>query len=172
MTRPPGAVQTGISIDRLEVQARLAFWAMPPRMALHSIEGASRMAQFATKLLPVAADAVAPDGSQVCVLLALAGGSMAHFELRPGQVSRAVVHRTVEEIWYVLAGRGEMWRADEAREEVVPLVPGTCITIPVGTRFQFRSTGQAPLEAVGVTMPPWPGEGEAVPVAGPWAATE
>ena len=53
---------------------------------------------------------VAPDGSDVRVLLSLGGGSMAHFELAPGRVSAAVVHRTVEEIWYVLAGRGEMWR--------------------------------------------------------------
>ena len=53
---------------------------------------------------------VAPDGSDVRVLLRLADGSMAHFELAPGRVSRAVEHRTVSEIWYVVAGRGEMWR--------------------------------------------------------------
>jgi len=33
---------------------------------------------------------------------------MAHFHLPAGQVSRAVRHRTVEEIWFVLSGRGEM----------------------------------------------------------------
>jgi mannose-6-phosphate isomerase-like protein (cupin superfamily) len=124
---------------------------------------------FETKRLPARHDAVAPDGSLVRVLLARRGGSMAHFELAPGQTSVAVVHRTVEEIWYVLAGRGEMWRKAEAREEVVTLERGVSLTIPLGTHFQFRSFGPEPLEAVVVTMPPWPGEDEAIRVDGPWA---
>ena len=57
------------------------------------------------------------------------------------------------------------------REEIVTLEAGVCLTIPRGTHFQFRTLGDAPLAAVGVTMPPWPGEGEAVVVAGPWAPT-
>jgi mannose-6-phosphate isomerase-like protein (cupin superfamily) len=64
-----------------------------------------------------------------------------------------------------------MWRAGEAEEEIVGLRAGTCLTIPLGTRFQFRSFGPEPLAAIGVTMPPWPGEGEAVEVAGPWTPT-
>ena len=35
---------------------------------------------------------------------------MAHFELPPGETSTAVAHRTVEEVWFFLGGRGEMWR--------------------------------------------------------------
>jgi mannose-6-phosphate isomerase-like protein (cupin superfamily) len=49
---------------------------------------------------------------------------------------------------------------------------GVCLTIPLGTHFQFRATGSAPLAALGVTMPPWPGEGEAVPVQGRWKRTD
>lgn len=128
------------------------------------------MADFATKALPAAYDVLAPDGSEVRVLLALAGGSMAHFLLPAGRTSRAVRHRTVEEIWYVLAGGGEMWRARDGREDVVPLVPGTCLTIPVGTAFQFRA-GAAALAAVAVTMPPWPGAEEAEFCDGVWEAT-
>jgi len=41
--------------------------------------------------------------------------SMAQFQLRPGQTSTAVTHRTVEEIWYVLSGRGQMWRSQDGR---------------------------------------------------------
>lgn len=123
---------------------------------------------FATRPLPAAPDAIAPDGSEVRILLRLAGGSMAHFRLAPGEVSIAVEHRTVEELWYVVAGHGEMWRSQAGREEVTPLAPGISLSIPLGTRFQFRALGDAPLEAVGVTMPPWPGEGEALPVEGPW----
>jgi len=126
---------------------------------------------FQTKPLPPRPDAIAPDGSHVRVLLSLAGGSMAHFELPPHQTSRAVVHRTVEEIWYVLSGHGQMWRRHGVEAGVVDVSAGTCVTIPLGTHFQFRSTGAEPLAAVGVTMPPWPGEGEAVVVDGPWRPT-
>ncbi len=109
---------------------------------------------------------VAPDGSDVRVLLRLADGSMARFELAAGRVSRAVEHRTVSEIWYVLGGRGEMWRASGEVESIVALEPGVCLTIPAGTRFQFRALGELPLGAVAVTMPPWPGDDEAIPAAG------
>lgn len=126
---------------------------------------------FATSRLPAARDAVAPDGSEVRVLLGLRGGGMAHFALAPGATSTAVAHRTVEEIWFVLSGRGEMWRRQDGREEIVPLVPGVSVTIPLGTHFQFRSLDAEPLAAIGVTMPPWPGEGEAMLVPGPWTPT-
>ena len=43
---------------------------------------------FADALLPTRRDAIAPDGSQVRFLVRLPGGSMAHFELGPGEVSR------------------------------------------------------------------------------------
>jgi len=123
---------------------------------------------FATKRLPAKRDVVAPDGSDVRVLLATEGGSMAHFTLAPGAVSKAVAHRTVEEIWYVLAGHGEMWRRTSEQERVVALEPGVCLTIPCGAHFQFRATGTEPLAIIGVTMPPWPGDGEASAVDGPW----
>ena len=96
---------------------------------------------------------------------------MAHFQLAPGEVSTAVSHRTVEEIWFVLDGRGEMWRQQDDHEEIVGLEAGVCLTIPLGTRFQFRSFGDGPLSAVAVTMPPWPGDDEAQPVDGTWDPT-
>ena len=129
------------------------------------------MTDFATKRLPVNRDAVAPDLSDVRILLELKGGGMAHFELGPGRTSKAVAHHTVEEIWFFLSGRGEMWRKQDGREEVVPVGPGVCLTIPLGTHFQFRSFGYEPLAAVGVTMPPWPGDGEAHEVEGKWEHT-
>ena len=129
------------------------------------------MSDFMTKRLPAEPDAIAPDGSDVRVLLSLDRGGLAHFELAPGQTSKAVAHRTVEEIWFFLGGRGEMWRRLGAREDVVPVDAGVCITIPVGTHFQFRSFGYEALAAVAVTMGPWPGEGEAYLVDGHWPAT-
>jgi mannose-6-phosphate isomerase-like protein (cupin superfamily) len=127
-------------------------------------------ADFDTMQLPVRPDAAAPDGSDVRELLHLSRGSMAHFELAPGRISRAMAHRTVDEIWYVLSGHGQMWRRQGQRQETAELVPGTCVSIPVGTHFQFRASDGGPLAVVGVTMPSWPGDDEAYEVPGPWPA--
>lgn len=129
------------------------------------------MSKFETKQISIHRDTVAPDGSDVRILLGLKGGGMAHFELGPGKTSRGVTHRTVEEIWFFISGQGEMWRGQDGTSETVEVYPGVCVTIPLGTHFQFRCTGKDPLEAIGITMPPWPGEAEAILVEGPWQAT-
>ena len=126
---------------------------------------------FATKMIAEAPDAIAPDGSEVRLLGASARGSMAAFRLMPGAVSKAVAHRTVEEIWYFIAGQGRMWRRLGVAEEVTEVGPGVSVTIPTGTHFQFRCDGSEPLEAVAVTMPPWPGADEAYSAAGKWEPT-
>jgi mannose-6-phosphate isomerase-like protein (cupin superfamily) len=124
--------------------------------------------RFDTRSLPARPDAVAPDGSHVRVLGRVGRGSAAHFELTPGTTSVAVAHRRVDEIWYFLTGRGEMWRKNAAQEAIVPVGPGVCVTIPAGTAFQFCALGDEPLTAFAVTMPPWPDEGDATPVEGRW----
>jgi mannose-6-phosphate isomerase-like protein (cupin superfamily) len=129
------------------------------------------MTSFETMVLTVAPLVKAPDGSDVRPLLSLAGGSLAHFELAAGKTSLAIVHRTVEEIWFVIGGRGEMWRKRAEQEEVATLAPDVSLTIPLGTEFQFRSFGPAPLNIVAITMPPWPGEGEAYLVEGKWLSS-
>ena len=124
------------------------------------------------KRLPAERDVVAPDGSDVRILVGVGGGTMAHFELAPCETSVAVVHRTVEELWYFVGGRGQMWRgASDGSERLDDVGPGVSLDIPVGTRFQFRALGDEPLSAVAVTMPPWPGDGEAVRVDGLWSPT-
>lgn len=126
------------------------------------------MTSFTTKALPTRPDTVAPDGSDVRILADLAGGSMIHVELAAGRTSRAVAHHTVEEMWFVLSGEGEMWRSRGGESEIVALRSGVGLTIPLATHFQFRATGPDPLRIVVVTMPPWPGGDEAFPVQGPW----
>jgi mannose-6-phosphate isomerase-like protein (cupin superfamily) len=96
---------------------------------------------------------------------------MAHFSLAARQVSKAVAHTTVDELWYFLTGRGQMWRRAADQQETVAVEAGVSVSIPVGTSFQFRNDGEEPLEAVAVTMPPWPGPGEALPVVGSWKST-
>jgi mannose-6-phosphate isomerase-like protein (cupin superfamily) len=61
-----------------------------------------------------------------------------------------------------------MWRKLDGHEQMTPVEAGLAVTLPVGTHFQFRSLGPEPLTAIGITMPPWPGEGEAYTVLGPW----
>jgi mannose-6-phosphate isomerase-like protein (cupin superfamily) len=129
------------------------------------------MDRFETKLLGSLPDAMAPDGCEVRVLCITTRGSMAHFALGPGLVSRAVAHRTVEELWCFTRGRGRIWRRTDQAEETVEVGPGVSISIPIGGRFQFRNDGEEPLEAISVTMPPWPGPEEALPVQGIWEPT-
>ena len=121
---------------------------------------------FETKQIAEYADDVAPDGSEVRLLLKRPGGSMAHFRLAAGRTSVAVVHQTVDELWYIVAGRGEMWRRCGGMESVVPLQRGVCLSIPAGVAFQFRTVEDESLEAVAVTMPPWTGDDEARRVPG------
>jgi mannose-6-phosphate isomerase-like protein (cupin superfamily) len=126
---------------------------------------------FATNIAGALPDVIAADGSEVRVLCAAKLGAMAMFTLAPGSVARAVAHRTVEEIWVVVRGSGRMWRKSVDGEEITELAGGVSISIPTGTHFQFRNDGKEPLEAVAVTMPPWPGDGEAYIVAGKWPPT-
>jgi mannose-6-phosphate isomerase-like protein (cupin superfamily) len=128
---------------------------------------------FATTTLPRAVDAIAPDGSEVRILAAATRGGLAHFTLAGGATSIAIRHRTVEELWFFLSGRGRMWRRDDAgAESIVEVTRGDCVSIPCGTHFQFRATGDDPLVALGCTMPTWPGDGEAIASPyGPWEPT-
>lgn len=123
---------------------------------------------FVTRALPREPDVMAPDGSEVRILSATGRGSMAQFRLPPGAISKAMVHKTVDELWYFTHGSGRIWRKSADQEEVKEVMPGLSISIPVGTSFQFRCDGDEALCAIGVTMPPWPGEDEAQPVAGLW----
>ena len=82
-----------------------------------------------------------------------------------------MAHRTVDEVWLFVSGMGRMWRQLGERAETVKVGPGMSVTIPVGTHFQFRCDGDEPLTALGATMPPWPGEGEAFSVDGVWQPT-
>jgi mannose-6-phosphate isomerase-like protein (cupin superfamily) len=126
---------------------------------------------FETGRISAEPDAIAPDGSEVRVLCQLSRGGLATFSLGPNAVSKAVAHRTIEEVWYFISGYGRMWRKLGHQEEVVEVGPGISISIPTGTHFQFRCDGSEPLVAIGATMPPWPGEAEAYGVQGVWEAT-
>jgi len=133
--------------------------------------GESRLGRL-TKKLSEGYDYLAPDGSEVRLLVRGERASMAQFKLPVGHTSAAVAHHSVEELWYVVSGSGQMWRKlDSDEQTVIELEPGVSVVIPPGTHFQFRSTGLEALEIVGVTVPAWPGAEEAYTVDGKWPVT-
>jgi mannose-6-phosphate isomerase-like protein (cupin superfamily) len=133
-------------------------------------------------------DATAPDGSEVYFLVPphetrgfrgdpgvgdAGRASLVEVRLPAGRASRPVRHRTVEEIWYFVAGRGQVWRQppDGGEPVVVEVGPGRALVIPTGWAFQFRAEPGADLRFLCYTSPPWPGDDEAVRVAtGAWQA--
>ena len=121
-----------------------------------------------TRYLPEPYDCLAPDGSEIRLLAATERGSSVHCTLPPGGVSLAVAHHHVDEIWFFIEGQGEVWRRDDDSEETIEARPGASLTIPTGTRFQFRNTGEEPLRFLITTMPPWPGDDEAYRVDDHW----
>ena len=126
-----------------------------------------------TKRVGPVYDVLAPDGSEIRLLVQVRGGSMVYCTLQPGHVTRTVQHRSVEEVWLCVSGAGQLWRHDPATrwEEIVDLEAGVAVSIPLRTAFQFRAVGAQPLEVVMATMPPWPGPSEAVPADGIWPAS-
>ena len=116
-------------------------------------------------------DVHAPDGSEIRLLTDGRHGavksSVVEVTLPAGQVSRPVYHRTVEETWYILEGKGRVWRcppdADAAALTPQEVSPGDALVIPTGWRFQFAASPETDLRFLCHTTPPWPGEDEAVP---------
>ena len=112
---------------------------------------------------------IAPDGSAVRLLLTQEHGatrcSVVEVTIPAGEVSRPVRHHTVEEVWYVVNGEGEVWRCPPdtppSAVEPVSVAPGDALTIPTGWSFQFKAGGRAGLRFVCVTIPAWPGMDEA-----------
>src|SRR5207247_10798903 len=79
-------------------------------------------------------DAIAPDGAEIYFReLGAKRASLVEVVLGPGGVSRPEQHRTVEEIWYFLDGRGEVWVAGETTR----VTEGSTVVIPTESPFQF-----------------------------------
>jgi mannose-6-phosphate isomerase-like protein (cupin superfamily) len=129
---------------------------------------AEPVTEFETRWLADNPDAIAPDTSEIRLLARATRGSMAHGTLPPNGVSLAVRHRNVEEVWFVISGRGQVWRKLNGHEEVVDAGPGASLSIPPGMHFQFRTVGDDPFRFIMCTMPPWPGADEAVRVPDHW----
>ncbi|RAK09485.1 mannose-6-phosphate isomerase-like protein (cupin superfamily) [Salipiger aestuarii] len=113
-------------------------------------------------------DTKSPAGADIRFIMDGLTGNMIHSTVPPRQINRATIHATVCEFWYVLEGEGEIWRRHNDEERITSLTKGVSIDIPVGTAFQYRNTGAAPLRFICISMPPWPGDQEASHLDGPW----
>lgn len=101
------------------------------------------------------------DGSSVLLLARTMWASLVHCTLPPGSISATTVNRGIDEVWYFLSGSGELWRSNSNLSldinPPVPVSPGTTVSIPRDTIFQFRSDLSGPLVFICHTTPPWPG---------------
>lgn len=99
------------------------------------IQNLTRVPAFTTK-----------DGSEIRELLAhrnscIRNQSLAEARVAPGLTTVAHFHRRTEEIYYVLAGEGEMRLGDQARKVVI----GDAVAIPPGMVHSITNTGQVDL---------------------------
>ncbi len=127
------------------------------------------MEELAIRRVGVAVDVVAADSSELVLLVRTPRASMAHGALAPGATSTAIAHRSVDELWFVVSGSAEIWRANDQAETVELVESGASLAIPCGTRFQYRTIGHGPFCFVMATIPPWSEDDEAVLVAGKWS---
>lgn len=115
---------------------------MTPKLSLHG--------------LPALPDASSPDGSaEIRYLLQSPRGDLTHAVCPAGVV--ASVHELPElyEAYYLLAGRGEIWRRTGDREGVTALRPGRWVEMPPGTQFQYRAYDEAALVFLLMVLPTW-----------------
>jgi mannose-6-phosphate isomerase-like protein (cupin superfamily) len=95
--------------------------------------------------LPTVPDATAPHGSKIRLLPGPTNpvASLVHCRLPSGRTASAISHRTVEEVWYVVAGHGELWRRFGDHEKITPFRPGSRSTSRSGRSFSFAPAATA-----------------------------
>ena len=113
-------------------------------------------------------DALAPDGSQIHPLARGERASLCQCVLPPHTTSRAIQHKSVEEIWWILSGAAQVWREGFNDGKPIDVNAGTSLVIPPQTAFQYRNISATSLKIAITTSPPWPGDTEAVTATGPW----
>lgn len=118
-------------------------------------------------------DVIAPDGAEIRVLVDQSRGatklSLAEALVKPGERTSCVSHRTIEEVWYIVQGKGRFHRLtpNGTEESIEEVVTGEALFIPTGYRFWIENTGPGDLRFLCCDAPAWPGHDEAVV----WATT-
>lgn len=99
---------------------------------------------------------ITKDGSEIRELMhpdhhPVRAQSLAEALVPPGGVTLRHCHRRSEELYHVLAGRGEM----ELGDARLPLAPGDTVLIPPGTPHRLRNVGAEPLRLLCACSPPY-----------------
>ncbi|MFI7494386.1 cupin domain-containing protein [Kocuria sp. M4R2S49] len=98
-------------------------------------------------------DYVSPGGvADIRELINVTAGELTHVTLPPNKISRPAYVHPCSEWFYVVAGTGQLW--DGMSRKTLTLSPGTCVRIPPGCPFQYRS-GSSWLEFVLAALPKW-----------------
>jgi mannose-6-phosphate isomerase-like protein (cupin superfamily) len=71
--------------------------------------------------------------------------------VQPNNSSNLHSHDDMEEIFYIVSGRGRI-RIDDEEEDIEP---GSCIYIPTGASHQLINNGNEILEVVAASSPPF-----------------
>ncbi len=91
------------------------------------------------------------DGSTIRELMRAGHQTLAEATLSPGQQTQRHYHAESEELYYLLAGEGEM----EVGGERSPVGPGDAILIPPGAWHQITATGDSDLRFLCCCAPPY-----------------
>lgn len=129
------------------------------------------MVTFKTSRIPVVFDSISSFGAEVRSLLSIENSSLSLMELPSGFTTDPVYNNNIDEIWYIVGGRGELWRKQGSEEKIVPLDTGVCVTIPRKVHFQVRTYGFQPLSLLVVSTPIMQGDYDAERVKGIWQPT-
>jgi len=75
--------------------------------------------------------------------------SLAEAIVYPGDSTELHLHKTIEEIYYILEGEGNMWQDGEERA----INPGDAIANPPGIPHYITNTGDTPLVFLCICVP-------------------
>ena len=117
---------------------------------------ASTPAAWATEVVGERPSRLAPSGdTEIRLLPSLPRGELTHARCQAGAISKPGVVEGVTEAFYVLQGNGEIWRGDDAGDEVVDLRPGRAVLIPPAVGYQYRAARSGPVVFIVAVMPRW-----------------
>lgn len=82
-------------------------------------------------------DYLAPDGSEIRLLISSSLASLDHLIVKPKTVSRAGYHKSVQEKWYIIRGEGKIWLKKYNQEQIIKLEPGFLFRLILMSIFSF-----------------------------------
>ena len=110
--------------------------------------------RFRTAYLPERPTYRSPsEAAEIRMLVATPLGELTHARAAAGHASVPATVEGTTEMFYVIGGRGALWRRVGAQEDVVALGPGRAVVLPVDSAFQYWADED--LELMVATMPMW-----------------